>query len=150
MRPPGYSFSVSECSCRVLTGKSMYAAQYYLLPFFRWFLKAVDVVAQERGINAYHFRKLRYFDFLMGKEKALQGRRFCILGRKTVKADIFIQRSPMNATKAELIISTIFVSSTHKCRIPKQGLAILPAGFIHTVDVICIKPYSGNFHDVTD
>ncbi len=69
--------------------------KYLLFALFRGFLKAIDIISQQCRINTKRTSKLSNVNLFMGQEKALQGRRFCILINKTLKTDVLIQISPM-------------------------------------------------------
>ena len=95
-----------------LTTQLVDACEDFLLAFGRGLLESVDVVAQQRGVDADESGKFGHIDFLMGEEEALHGRRLAILIDKALEADVLIKPAPVYAAKAEGVFGTLGIGGS--------------------------------------
>lgn len=98
-----------EAGCHHLATQLVDTGENFLLSFGRGLLESVDVVAQQRGVDADESGKLGHIDFLMGKEEALHGRRLAVIVDKALETDVLIKPAPVYAAKAEGVFGTLSI-----------------------------------------
>ena len=110
---------------------------------------AVDVVSQERWVEADAVGEAGHVDFRVGEEEALHRRRLGIFVVKTFETDIHVKLRPMDSVKAKAILGALAVGSSAQRTIPQQRLATFRAILLAAVDVIAVEPYFSDFHSNT-
>ena len=111
----------------------MYGIDDLLFAYLRRLLEAIDIVSEERSIDADTLGEFGDVDLLMAKKEFLERSWDSIVILETLERDIPIQVPPMEAGEANGIFLPFLIWCIHQCKIPKQSLFQSPSIFIRCI-----------------